>query len=372
MSSKPPSWLGTVGLVLDRLLGLLLRLLLFVRDRVGSRPALHIVVPESYATIDRCVIRGRVVEDRGQGSQGEGHPVRQALAKLRRTEIPQARVRASVQECSWEVTADTEGFFQFDFPLPAPLDATGGWGTVDLEVVDAPVRSPSARTEVDVLVPPDSATMGILSDIDDTVVRSDSGDKLQMAARVLLQDGSERDVVPGVAPLYHALQAGASGRDGNPIFYHSSASWNTFEHLRNYLADNGIPQGPTFLRHYTARALLETSDIEHKAAAIEEILSAYSGLPFILIGDSAGDDAEAYLDAVRGRRDQVRAVYLRRTADAERAHQVEGLIRQVRELGTEGLMVDSSAEIEEHAAQQGWIVNRSRAESDRFGASATR
>lgn len=347
-------WRGALGRLLDALFGLLSRLLLSARRRLGRAPKVQIVAFDGYLSGETGVVRGRVVEDRGEADGGG--PIRGTLAKVERNEIPHAVVRASLGGCSWEATTDEQGYFRLDLPLGAER-AARGWVRVEIALVDTPVPVRGTRQACELLRIAETATIGVLSDIDDTVVRSSSGDKLEMAARVLLQHSGEREPVAGVPRLYRRLEAGGSGSDDNPIFYHSSASWNTYEHVHRFLQENGIPRGPMFLRQYNAESLLSTTDTDHKVAAIDEVLRACPSLPFLLIGDGAGDDAEAYLETVRAHGRRIAAVYLRRPDDPEREARVREIAREIGELEGEVLVVDGSAEIERHAVRRGWIGN---------------
>jgi phosphatidate phosphatase APP1 len=347
------SWQSALGRLLDDLMALFVGLVLRIRHRLGRAPQVQIITFDGYASEETGVVRGRVVEDQGQG--GEGYALRRALAKLRRTEIPHAKVCVSLGDRSWEVITDEQGYFRLELPLSHEPRSDGGWLSVELDLIGAPVPVRGQRRACELLRVPGTATTGILSDIDDTIVRSSSDDKLQMARRVLLRDSQEREIIPGVPQLYRALQAGVSGSDGNPFFYHSSASWNTYEHLHQFLEQNGIPRGPMFLRQYNAQSVLSKSDREYKREVIEEILRAYPDLPFLLVGDATGDDPEVYLDAIRLHRARIRTVYLRRSEDPARAARVEEIAGQIRELGGNVLLVQTSEDITRHAAGHGWI-----------------
>src|SRR3712207_9223275 len=77
----------------------------------------------------------------------------------------------------------SEGFFDVGFDLPDPLTGSGGWYPVELELLHpgSPGGGP-VRSTGKVLVPGE-ARFGIISDIDDTVVRSSATNVMKMIDR---------------------------------------------------------------------------------------------------------------------------------------------------------------------------------------------
>ena len=71
----------------------------------------------------------------------------------------------------------------------------------------------------------------MISDIDDTIVRTGATSLLMMLRVVLLSNAHTRLPFQGVAAFYGALARGASGQDSNPLFYVSSSPWNLYDVL---------------------------------------------------------------------------------------------------------------------------------------------
>ena len=104
------------------------------------------------------------------------------------------------------------------------------------------------------MVTPASAAVGVISDIDDTVVISDTSHLLRMARLVFLSNARSRLPFPGVAALYRALHRGMGSQTDNPIFYVSSSPWNLYDLLSDFFALQDIPAGPLFLREWSGAA----------------------------------------------------------------------------------------------------------------------
>ena len=180
-----------------------------------------------------------------------------------------------------QAVSDREGYFRIE----CKGSFRPGWNDIELELL----HPAAARTAARVLVPSKQARFGVISDIDDTVVTSNVTRKVRMIMTVALTNARTRKPFKGVAAFYRALHAGV-----NPVFYVSKSPWNLYAPIVEYLAVQGLPEGPVMLRDFGFR-----TEREHKRKAIEEILTTYPKLPFVLSGDSGEQDPEIYADIVR-------------------------------------------------------------------------
>ena len=335
--------------------------------RVVSPDPIQIVGYRGYGSTDRALVLGRVLQDEGvRAPQALQSRWRNLIATLRRIEsdpLPFARVRARAayaEAKSHEIVADDEGFLRYWLPLAVPASAPG-WHSVTLDLADAPNgTSVSARSEV--LVPAPTATFGVVSDMDDTVVQSEVTNFLRAARVVLLENALTRLPFPGVAALYRALERGATGAEANPIFYVSSSPWNLYDVIDGFLTAQGIPTGPLLLRDWDLGRLSERH-ATHKGTTIREIFATYPELPFVLIGDSGQEDPEIYTSLVREHPDRIKAVYIRNvTPNVERTGRIQALAREVAAAGSTLVLADDTLAVAKHAAMHGWIASDALAE----------
>src|SRR5262245_49946946 len=147
--------------------------------RAIDRDPVQIVGYRGYGTIDRALVLGRVLQDEGvRAPQAEQSRWRNLIATLRRIEsdpLPFARVRARLAAAREgrpaEIVADDEGFFRHWLPASESLSPPG-WHTIDLDLADPPNGRP-VRGTAQVLTPAPTATFGVVSDMDDTVLQSE-------------------------------------------------------------------------------------------------------------------------------------------------------------------------------------------------------
>jgi phosphatidate phosphatase APP1 len=339
-------------------------------DKRGRRDPLAIHAYRGYGTDKRVRVRGRVLEDERIPASTERDTLwRNLLGTLRRfesDEIPGARVRVRFAGATQELVTDAEGYFDTWLAPREALHADALWHEVAIDLLaprDPVHPSPSAIGRV--LVPPATARLGIISDLDDTVVQTGATDARSLFRSVFLTNARTRLPFPGVATLYRALQAGAgalgTGEEKNPVFYVSSSPWNLYDVLSEFLAVREIPEGPLLLRDWglSERELLPTSHASHKIEAIRDIIDLYPTLPFILIGDSGQEDPEIYREIVAHYPSRILAIYIRNaTPDPTRAERIRELAREVGAAHSELVLAAESGEVAAHALDRGWIDGR--------------
>ncbi|MDP8978629.1 MAG: DUF2183 domain-containing protein [Actinomycetota bacterium] len=351
-----------------------LRLAALVDDRVGvARQAAKVrlgllrpveaVCYRGHGTAGRLWVRGRVLERQGIVGATGSDTVWQNLANMWRRftsdEVRGARVVVRHDERTVRTVTDGEGFFDVSIVPGSGLPTGRPWHPVEVTVAGPLARYQSPpRTLGRVLVPPAQATLGVISDIDDTVVRTGLTSPLLMTASVvLLNNAHTRTPFGGVAAFYRALQQGPDGAGANPVFFVSSSPWNLYDLLVQFLDVHGIPAGPLFLTDWgiEERAFVTGGHGEHKLARIEGLLATYPGLPFVLVGDSGQQDPEVYQQVVREHPGRVAAIYIRDVTTPERDRQVHAIAADVRAMGVDVLLVADTVTAAEHAAGRGLI-----------------
>lgn len=354
MSDWSKRLIGAAGTVEARLDALKRRL----DARWGDEP-LHISAYDGFGTAERLVLSGRVLEDAGVRAPGEADSIWRNLANMYRRfesdEIPGARVLARFEGLEQLAQADAEGFFTVELAPPRPPPANRLWHSVELTLLEPQLADGRpVQTLGRVLVPPPQARFGVISDIDDTVIRTGATSVRAMIRSTLLANARTRLPFPGVAALYRALHGQL-----NPLFYVSSSPWNIYDMLADTFALRGIPAGPLLLRDWGFAGRLELAfrHHDHKLAGITRVLDTYPALPFLLIGDSGQQDPEIYHEVVRRYPGRILAVYIRNVtiASARRTAAIGALAAQVQAAGSALILADDTLGAARHACQRGWI-----------------
>lgn len=339
----------------------------------GGRPV-RIEAYRGFGRGDRVWVKARVLRGSPVPRPRPGDSVwlnlSSAIQRFESDEIPGARVRVSYPGGEQIVTSDREGYVTTWITPDPPFSGADPWHSVSLELVEGQ-GEPAFRTQARVLVPPPSARFGVISDLDDTVIRTDVASRVRMMKNVFLANAHTRAPFPGVAAFYRALERGSGAYAHNPVFYVSSSPWNLFDFLADFLELRKIPAGPFLLRDWglPPSGAVPGGHAGHKSAYIRMILDLFPALPFILIGDSGQEDPEIYHRAVHDHPGRILAVYIRNVSRAPgRAEAIRALADEVERAGSTLVLADDTPAAARHAAARGWIAPDALAEVERDAA----
>ncbi len=336
---------------LRRLLRVLARPVRTARGRRGV-----VLQPyRGYGSPERIFVIGRVFWQHTGGSI-EAAELRAIIRRLRRRPVRGARVRASFYGAEQEFVTDRDGYFRIEMAPGEPVPGDRVWHRLGLHLLSP--RPAEAETEV--FIPPPNARTVVVSDIDDTVMHTGVANKAATFWRLFVADAGSRTVLPGVAALYRALHAGPSGSECNPMLYVSRAPWGVYDMLEEFFHRHEIPNGPIlFLREWglSWKRPLPRRAAQHKHRLIDAMFSLYSGMSFVLIGDSGQKDPEIYRRIVERYSGRVKAVYIREVAarGRRRAEEVAEIARALAENGGHLVLAADSDAIAKDAARLGLI-----------------
>jgi len=332
-----------------------------LEEKLGLLDDMRLVGYHGYGTATALHVEGRLIEKKGEagepGDTGLWDNMRTTLRRFESDEIPGARIRARFRGGEWDTWTDNEGFFKIDIPLDQPLE--GGWHDVDLEVIESLKPDDHPTGTAPVLVPSADVEFAVVSDLDDTVIRSSASKTLRKIKVVFENDARSRAAFAGVGAFYHALVEGADARGINPIFYVSRSGWNMFDLFDSFLEDKEIPAGPIFLRDLSIKEDKSSAlgHERHKRDRIRLLMEAYPELSFVLIGDSGQDDPETYRQLVHHKPGRVRAIYIRDVSESEsRDREVREIAEELEQRGVPTCLVADTVEAGEHAVRQGLIT----------------
>lgn len=338
-----------------------------LKYRLGSRfpgEGSCMIIPYlGFGSKEFIYLKGRILIDRGVLPSKETdrfwHNLKNMYRRFESDEIPFAKLRVDFQGITQVAIADEEGYFEFMIDTSGASRVNEGWHEVYLELLQ-PTSPYNRKIEAygKVLIVSANAGIGVISDIDDTVIYTGVTSRLKLAYTVFFKNARTRLPLKGVADFYHALQQGKDAEIINPLFYVSSSPWNMYDLFQEFFHLNGIPPGPIFLRDwgFNKDSIFAVKNREFKLGAIQQILDAYPELKFILIGDSGEQDAEIYLHIIRSFPGRILAAYIRSVKpDESRYKEISAIVAKVEAVGCTMILAKDTPEMAEHAHQQGWI-----------------
>ena len=331
--------------------------------RFGRWNELRVIIYRGYGTPDRLYVKGRVLDDKGTTLGNRPASVWQNIAntfrRIETDEIPGARVRLRFQDQQHELETDGNGFFEADVAPDRPLPDDQAWHEVEVELLSPDVEAQDpVRSTGQLLVPQAGAEFGVISDLDDTLVRTGATNAFRQVRTTLLNSARTRVPFVGVAAFYRALQRGPDDKGVNPIFYVSSSPWNFYDLFEGFMEAHDVPAGPIFLKDFgfTKDKFFKSGHQEHKLERIRQLLEIYPELPFVLIGDSGQQDPETYRQIAGEMPERIRAVYVRDVTPPKRDREVRKMAEAVEAEGTPFVLAQDTEEAADHAHRHGLIT----------------
>ena len=287
----------------------------------------------------------------GETPMGLGSTLRATLRRFTVLTMSGVTVRASMGAASGEFTSDEDGYLHIELPV-GPLSP--GWHVVDIDPVDQPVAHTTGR----VLVADPRGGLAVVSDIDDTIMKTGLTQGWTAAGRTLFRDVADRKPVTGMAAFYEGLARGDGTQGTVPFYYVSTGSWNLYDYLVAFTNLHRFPRGPLFLTDWgpTSDRLMRDGR-EHKRATIRALIEGNPTYSFVLIGDVGQGDPETYELMAREYPDRVRAIFLVYVGShmGERSEQVAARAVALREEGIGMYYVENAVEAVTVAWQLGLV-----------------
>lgn len=219
--------------------------------------------------------------------------------------VPFARVRIVAGGQEFTVRADRSGI------VDAVLDVALPVGTQEIELSTHPGNEVTAEA----MVYDPSPGIGVVSDIDDTVMVTWLPRPLLAFWNAFVVHQSTRKIVRGMPLLYQEI---SRQHPGLPFLYLSTGAWNVFPVLRRFLYKNGYPDGPMLLTDWgPTNTGFFRSGRDHKRRALRMLTETLPEIRWVLVGDDGQHDPETYGWFRAEHPDRVAAIAIRQLTGTE-------------------------------------------------------
>ena len=205
-----------------------------------------------------------------------------------------------------ETSSDRSGYIDVRI---ADHGLAPGWHEVTLAAIGA------ESIEASVVVVGADERIGLISDIDDTVISTSLPRPMIAAWNTFVKSENARHVVPGMATMYRTL---LEEHPGAPMVYVSTGAWNTAPTLTRFLRRHGYPAGPLLLTDWgPTNTGWFRSGQDHKMSCLHRLANEFPHIRWVLIGDDGQHDPKIYGEFADQRPDRVAVVAIRELTPQE-------------------------------------------------------
>lgn len=225
--------------------------------------------------------------------------------------VPNATIRLQHASQVMETRTQADGFFEFHWQSAAEL--TAGYHTITVSYFDEYnriIEQVSGKLYI-----PHSVQMGIISDIDDTILISYSSRMLKRLRVLFTRQPRSRKTFSDIVHYFNLLsQSHTTIQQPNPFFYVSSSEWNLYDDLTEFFSHNQLPAGVLLLNKIKQWHQLGSTGLtqhHNKQVRIERIMRMFPKQRFILYGDNSQHDPDIYVSIAQQFPQNVIALYIR-------------------------------------------------------------
>jgi phosphatidate phosphatase APP1 len=189
------------------------------------------------------------------------------------------------------------------------VDLEPGWHTITIRTDE------TESVEAPVFIVDPAVTMGVISDVDDTVMVTALPRPFLAAWNTFVLDEHARRPVPGMAVLYERL---TRAHPGTPVFYVSTGAWNVAPTLTRFLSRNLYPPGPLLHTDWgPPHDRWFRSGRDHKVDTLKRLAREFPDVRWLLVGDDGQHDEEIYGQFAVTHPRNVEAVAIRQLSNSE-------------------------------------------------------
>lgn len=277
-----------------------------------AEDVLQTIVDDAWQGARGCHFSGRLTEVHpAPGKDSGAFTAIYRNSRLLLTSGENGVVTWRVPGYEWSVRAGARGYWAL--AASRPLELKPGWHEIEAE--------PAASSQAGLLVVDPRNAVGLISDIDDTILVSDVLSTTALLKNSLAVPPEQREPVPGMAALYEKLLKANPAPEASAVFYVSSSPRQLTDNLRCFLKLHGFPRGVLQLKEIGSGSGDSMNEHEaYKLRRIETILAEFPQTKFYLFGDDGERDPEIYDALLTKHPDRIAGVWIRRlNPDPKRA-----------------------------------------------------
>ena len=267
----------------------------------------NITLYNAYGNSQQLLVHGRTVkEEESVSTSDSGYSnVWNAINFFHNDEIPNKNVFLWIDNKRYETKSDSEGYFAFDINTSKSLNM--GYKNINVQIENNLHIHHAKATIIS-----DTKMVGIISDIDDTVIVSDVTNKTELILNTFWKNYKQRKVVPTMVERFQEILAKNPPASPSRLFFISGSPKQLYTPIEKFLSYNHFPEHVLILKqiHGDNKDSL-FNQIAFKTSKIERLIALYPQMQWVMFGDSGESDLAVYRGIKEKYPSNVKAYYIR-------------------------------------------------------------
>ncbi len=282
----------------------------------SSPRANNIELYNAYGNEHQLILHGRMVkkeavEEVTKADSGYKN-LWNTLDFFHRDEIKNRAIFLHVNGEKYVSRGDDEGYFDFDVITQKRLDE----GYVDLSLQIE--KNPHLYSAQATIITAQKPLLGIISDIDDTVVISDVTNKTELLLNIFWKNYKQRELIPTMVERFEKILTNNPPAEPSRLFFLSGSPQHLFTSIENFLSYHHFPKHVMILKQLHGEGSDPLFDqLAYKKEKIEELFALYPKMQWIMFGDSGEKDQEVYESISKQYPSKVKGYYIRDVESGE-------------------------------------------------------
>jgi len=262
------------------------------------------------------LVEGRTVNKSSESIVSENDSgytnVWNALNLFQNDELKNKKVFLTIDKEKYETQSDNEGYFSFNTTLSKVH--TMSYTHISLQIKN----NKNSHNAQATILSSQKEMIGIISDIDDTVVVSDVPHKTELLLNTFWKNYKQREVIPTMVERFQKILAANPPTQPSRLFFISGSPKQLYSPIEKFLTYNHFPKHILILKQTQGKDKDSLSDqLAYKTKKIEALIALYPHMKWIMFGDSGEKDLETYEGIKEKYPDKIKAYYIRNVNSKE-------------------------------------------------------
>jgi phosphatidate phosphatase APP1 len=326
--------------------------------KLQNSTSVNLKIYKGYGHTHHLVVYGHLLQGnptiRERFTQNIFYNIRHLIRLFSIHPIADARIQLQHQATLLETRTQEDGFFEFHWESPQEL--TAGFQSITVSYLDK--EGKVLQEVLGELYIPHSVQLGVISDIDDTILISYSSRLLKRLRVLFTRQPHSRKTFADIVHYFTLLSVSHTTPDlPNPFFYVSSSEWNLYDDLTEFFSHNHLPEGVLLLNKIKRLQELGASgQTQHhnKLVRIERIMRMFPKQRFVLYGDNSQQDPAIYVSIAKQFPQNVVAIYIR-SVQAKKKVATKRVLAELAHTSIQTLLFEHTREAMLHSASVGLL-----------------